>query len=313
MITVSRKAIFEQAAQRMRQEFQELITVPHRGMKGQEAEKIVRTFLSDHLPTRFKVGSGFIIDPLENVSKQTDVVVYDAFNCPVYRASEDAAIFPSDNVAAVVEVKSRLDKEQLRQAYENIHATKQLAKTLPPEVPFIIKWHTLGCLFAFESAIGLDTLAQHYYKLLMEYNLQGFIDIIVVLDRGIITLAAKPQGGPDWGMMLMEGMGGLGAEGTHIAIAVQELGSSSVDGFFRFLLTHLTFFRGIVDNPGFNWKAISPEGLMNLTYLTTISFEMDPDVRTLKLQKYLEQVKEDFAKEQDTSGNGNKEQTEEAP
>jgi predicted dinucleotide-binding enzyme len=84
------------------------------------------------LPKRFDVGSGFIIDGFDTVSKQTDVIVYDALNCPVYRASEDAAIFPSDNVAAVVEVKSRLDQEQLTSAFENILATKQLAKTLPP-------------------------------------------------------------------------------------------------------------------------------------------------------------------------------------
>lgn len=90
---------------------------------------MVRIFLKAHLPQRFDVGAGFIIDPLDNVSKQSDVVIYDAYNCPVYRASEEAAIFPSDNVAAVVEVKSRLTRERLHDAFQNIASTKSLRIT----------------------------------------------------------------------------------------------------------------------------------------------------------------------------------------
>jgi hypothetical protein len=51
--------------------------------------------------------AGFIIHHQDRISKQTDVVVYDALNCPVYRTSDYAGIFPADNVAAVVEVKPR--------------------------------------------------------------------------------------------------------------------------------------------------------------------------------------------------------------
>ena len=133
MPIVSRQKIFAQAAHKLRQEFEELSVVPHNALKGGEAERLVRTFLKEHLPKRFDVGAGFIIDRLDNVSRQTDVIIYDALNCPVYRASEDAGIFPSDNVAATVEVKSCLDKNELVTAFENILATKQLAKTPPPE------------------------------------------------------------------------------------------------------------------------------------------------------------------------------------
>jgi hypothetical protein len=137
MSKVSRQTIFAQAARKLRQDFDELSVVPHNGLKGNEAEKLVKVFLKEHLPKRFSVGSGFIIDRSDNVSKQTDVIIYDALNCPVYRASEDAAIFPSDNVAAVVEVKSCLDKKQLILSFENILATKQLAKTPSSEASFI--------------------------------------------------------------------------------------------------------------------------------------------------------------------------------
>ena len=128
MARVTRKEVFAHAAKRLRQEFAELSTVPHNALKGSEAEELVRRFLREHIPKRFDVSSGFVIDPEDTVSRQTDIVVYDAFNCPVYRASENAGIFPSDNVAAVVEVKSRLTRERLREAFQNIAETKSLKK-----------------------------------------------------------------------------------------------------------------------------------------------------------------------------------------
>ena len=118
--SISRQSIFEKASAKLRQDFDELYSVPHSALKGAEAEKIIRSFLNNHLPKRFSAGSGFIIDPSDKISRQTDVVVYDAINCPVYRASEEAAIFPSTNVAAVVEVKSKLNKDELISAFNNI-------------------------------------------------------------------------------------------------------------------------------------------------------------------------------------------------
>ena len=97
---ISRQSIFEKASAKLRQDFDELYSVPHSALKGSEAEKIIRNFLNNHLPKRFSAGAGFIIDPSDRISRQTDVVIYDAIHCPMYRASEDAAIFPSTNVAA---------------------------------------------------------------------------------------------------------------------------------------------------------------------------------------------------------------------
>jgi hypothetical protein len=75
MSTTSRQQIFAQASLKLRKDFEELSVVPHNALKGGEAEKLVRTFLEEHLPRRFDVGGGFIIDRLDNVSKQTDAVL----------------------------------------------------------------------------------------------------------------------------------------------------------------------------------------------------------------------------------------------
>ena len=66
MPEVTRQNIFAQAARKLRQDFEELTTIPHNLLKGNEAEKLVRKFLKEHLRRRFDVGAGFIIDFYNN-------------------------------------------------------------------------------------------------------------------------------------------------------------------------------------------------------------------------------------------------------
>lgn len=301
MVKVSRQTIFAQAAHKLRQDFEELSVVPHSGLKGTQAERLVRVFLKEHLPKRFDVGSGFIIDRFDNVSKQTDVIIYDALNCPVYRASEDAAIFPSDNVAALIEVKSRLDKDQLVSSFENILATKRLAKTQAPEGPFFMTSQTLGCLFAFDSAISLDKIAEHYTDLTKTHGIGHHIDMILVLDKGTLTMWARGQTFRRWGRYLHEGVNKRLSEGLHLALATEELGAESLDAFLRYLLTQLTFFRGMVDHPGFDWSSNPSFAGTKLQYLATITHETDPTLKKQKAEQYEREVREEFAKMQTPS------------
>jgi hypothetical protein len=288
----TRQEIFAQAAKKLRQDFGELSTVPHNLMKGQEAERIVRTFLSHHLPKRFAVGSGFIIDPNDSVSKQTDVIIYDAINCPVLRASDIAAIFPSDNVTAIVEVKSQLDKQRLEEAFENISAAKSLTKTQLPELPILQTNQTFGCIFAFESSLTLNTLTQHYADLVRERGVGRHVDLILVLDRGLINLAGKPRG-LDWAPLVVEGLGGPRAEGAHIAAMSSDLGENSLDWFLRFLLAHLIHYRWMTNHPGFFLNKPAPsQGIM--AYIGSITKETDPVKRDEILKKYQEEVVEEF-------------------
>lgn len=256
MTTLTRIEVFERAARKLRASFEELANVPHRGEKGGQAEQIVRRFLNDHLPRRFAASGGFILDPRDQLSKQTDVIIYDAFNCPVYRADEEAGIFPNDNVAAVIEVKSKLDADRLAEAVENIAAAKRLAKAHTKERGFE-QSATLGCLFAFESALTLDTICSKYRELLQGSFFGLHVDLILVLDRGLVTLVACGPGGSAWSkVMAPTGTGGPAGEGFHVGIAGTELGDRSLDAFLRILVAHLSLFRHAVGHPGFDWSAM---------------------------------------------------------
>ena len=286
---ITREEIFNRASAKLREDFRERSVVPHNQLRGGEAEALVRGFLNDHLPKRFSAGSGYIIDRGDRISKQTDVIVYDAFNCPVYRASDTAGIFPSDNVAAVVEVKSVLDKARLREAHENIVAAKKLGKTREIDAPFLLTSQTLGCVFAFESAITLDKLAEHLKELYVESGLGVHIDHLVVLDRGLLTLVCRLPGGEGWNPMVFMGAGGAASEGAHVGIGIFEMGERSLDGFLRMLLAQLTFFRQIVPHPGFNFQGLAEAGKVRNLYLTALTREEDPEKREALLKRYREE------------------------
>jgi hypothetical protein len=215
-------------------------------------------------------------------------------NCPVYRASDEAAIFPADNVAAVIEVKSSLNKEQLISAFDTIAATKSLVKTPPPKGPFLVQTQTFGCVFAFESSITLAKAANHYADLIRERGIGHHIDLIVVLDVGIITLAARPPRAAGWSPCLLEGVGGKEAEGAHFGFGAGAVGRDALDSFVRLLLPHLAFFRGLVDHPGFNWEKTESKGQVLVQYVWSHTNERDPRRKKERLEQYKQEVEQAF-------------------
>jgi hypothetical protein len=113
-------SLFEQAALKLRSDFEYIrASNPHAGEKGQEVEAILRDFLNSHLPKRWRADAGVVIDFEDQLSRQSDVIVYDSISAPLYRAGDRMNILPAHNVAAVIEVKSTLNKRELKDAYEN--------------------------------------------------------------------------------------------------------------------------------------------------------------------------------------------------
>lgn len=294
MARVTRKEIFSHAAKRLRQEFAELSTVPHNALKGSEAEEIVRRFLREHLPKRFGVASGFVIDPEDTVSRQTDVVIYDAVNCPVYRASENAGIFPSDNVAAVVEVKSRLTRDRLRDAFQNIAEAKSLKKRGARETRGPIRAQTYGCIFAFDSDLSLETISEVYADFVEEFGIGVHADLMLLLDKAVFSLATNIPGAREWVSVSIEGVGGDAAEGSHLAVSYATTQEESLDYFLRLLLANLMIFRSTVDHPGFDFSSSPSQGKVHVRYLTSITNETDPEKREKKLKEYARQARRLF-------------------
>ncbi len=88
----------------------------HNLTSGTANEIILRDFLARFSTGQYRVGQGFICVPTASdlVSKQCDILVYDCHNYPlVHSEGEVVLIFPQA-AKIVIEVKTRLNKKDLK-------------------------------------------------------------------------------------------------------------------------------------------------------------------------------------------------------
>lgn len=112
----------------------------HYGERGRNDEAYLRQFLQRVLPSRFSLGTGFIVSSAieKKPSCQNDIIISDQFwNSPLYNELA-AKVYPVETVYAIIEVKGVLDrslrgrkikKSDLDSAFENIAYIRELAKS----------------------------------------------------------------------------------------------------------------------------------------------------------------------------------------
>jgi hypothetical protein len=252
--------LFSEAANRLRAEFEfARSTNPHPGEKGAEVEEVLKSFLNSHLPQRFHSGSGYIIDNDNNISKQTDVVIYDALSSPVYRASSKTQIIPADTVAAVIEVKTCLNKTEVKDSFEKILSCKKLRKTPLSKIDQkstgsnLATVATMGVIFGFDSDTSLKTLGDNLAELNKTCESKLWPDMLIVLDKGVLSYGVSFPGQ----RQLAGGMAPPCGEDFVIPpMAVYLVAHNdeqfSLNRFFSRLLAHLTFYPHRVSNPPFD-------------------------------------------------------------
>jgi uncharacterized protein DUF6602 len=113
----SLEELLQLAAKDLRNAFDRAAQVKHHGERGRLRETQVLDFLAERLPTNYSVGTGQVADALGSVSGQMDGLVFHAASSPkLYTEKSSAAyqpgIFFIESVAAVISVKSRLDKKK---------------------------------------------------------------------------------------------------------------------------------------------------------------------------------------------------------
>jgi hypothetical protein len=99
---------------------------------GRYKERLLIEFISQFIPRRYDVGSGFVLFPTERffesetpdgydilnrsdhtVSHQCDVIVYDSSDFPVVFRDQDFVVVRPESVCSVIEVKGTLDHRQI--------------------------------------------------------------------------------------------------------------------------------------------------------------------------------------------------------
>lgn len=104
-------------------------TIKHKGEKGRQREEGLAQFLRENLPEKYGVGTGEIISSEgDKVSPQCDIIIYDRLNMPIIGKTNSVQQIPIEAVFAVIEVKSNLDKESLKDAEKKLSTIRNLPR-----------------------------------------------------------------------------------------------------------------------------------------------------------------------------------------
>lgn len=103
-------------------------TTPH--SIGDAKEQAVLKRLASLFPPAVRVGRGHVIDAKGNVSRQMDIVISESQFCPEFRINDDptCAYYPCQGVIAVGEVKSTLNREELRDIWDKAESVRKLRR-----------------------------------------------------------------------------------------------------------------------------------------------------------------------------------------
>jgi hypothetical protein len=159
----------------------------HRGKLGENREALLERFLSTYLPRRFAAGSGFALFG-DDVSTQQDVVVYDQLDNPVLFPGTAAPLFPPSAIAAVVEVKSTLTREELRQTVVKAKLLKENLRASFDHHPAPPQSDVLAGLFSFGSRLSPAEVLEQMKSVEEEIG-SGFrdrLDVVCLLGQGIV-------------------------------------------------------------------------------------------------------------------------------
>ncbi|WP_122575221.1 DUF6602 domain-containing protein [Pseudomonas viridiflava] len=188
------RKIFQGISTKLLVDFETSAGINHQGAKGAVRESALREFLSDsRLPAKFGLGTGEIVSSFDRVSKQSDLVVFDRLDSIPLLYSDAVQVFPIESVYGVIEVKSRLSKEELFKSLENIRSVKDLVidgltKYSHPTIVYSRPTpRPFGIVFAYSlSTNSLESLTEN----LKEWELQSpkkfWPNLIVVLGEGVI-------------------------------------------------------------------------------------------------------------------------------
>lgn len=189
---------------RLRASVEESVLLGDSLTKGEFREEGVAAALTEHLPQRYKLLKGIVIDSHGNESDPQDVLVLDVANYPPILGGDRTHAVPVEGVVGTIQVKSIANKRSVSSAISNIASAKRL---MPSEERFGTplagahmagSWSTSAAFFGgaiFLSHAGkLDTVLEHYCRQVMEVPPRERCDVVCILDKAAVVWGAPSKG-----------------------------------------------------------------------------------------------------------------------
>jgi hypothetical protein len=155
---------------------------------GAYHEEILRSTLRNLLPERYSLRTGFVFHSTEVVSNQIDILIVDEAEPTSYFFKEgNFAVVHPDCVVCGIEVKTFLDKEEFKNAVENINTLKKMAAYSSYKQSFG------GLIFAYEGNELKPETTDTWWREIKNIpeDLALYPNMVFVLNRGRIDLRPK--------------------------------------------------------------------------------------------------------------------------
>ena len=181
--------------------------IPHAVTSGAENESVIANILRDFLPPKFGIEiGGLVIDKHGKISKQCDIIIFDAENYPKYCRK----IFPVEIVYGVIEVKTCMAIKEAKDAINNLTSLNNLdfKPALTPYWQNRTKNENLHHSPPFCAIFAYTTTPKNYETFAKWFQLSFFskdIDLtlkkpdrqnirtltVCALDKGLIEMASS--------------------------------------------------------------------------------------------------------------------------
>lgn len=101
------------------------IRIQHNLEDGKYREYLVTKVLKKIIPAKYSITNGFIIDSENNISQEMDVIIYDKNYVPPF-FDETYTVVPIEAVIAVIQVKTTLTSNTLKDSISNLNSINRL-------------------------------------------------------------------------------------------------------------------------------------------------------------------------------------------
>ncbi len=195
------------------------------------------------------------------------------------------AIVPAEEVASILDVTHTLDLDSLVASYARVSAAKAMSKTGPAPGSTTIEG-TLGVIFAVDSAVPLEELANELERLNENTHSDFWPDAVAVATKGQVAYMAQMLGDSgEPGLLLPP------TPGTAMKMAVpyyaKMMISASGTGTFN-LAMHMMLAQLARCSPGYRLdgfetvlEGVPRQGLIQTTYQYNLAGELKPVPRSL--------------------------------
>ena len=189
------KQLFRAVSNRMQTDFEAASQFQHYGTRGTVRENTLREFLQNgRLPAKFGLGAGEVVGQVGDVSRQCDIIIYDAISGLSLHYDENNQIYPIDSVYGIIEVKSSLTKAELLDSLEKIKVFKEMAVdgTVVESVGngFTVaspRSRPFGVVFAYAlSGNSIDSLRENLRDWESSHSPEVWPNYICILNEGCI-------------------------------------------------------------------------------------------------------------------------------